>query len=110
MTAVSDGEGEQGTSEVKVPDGRGEKRGVGRKERDVGGERKPGDAVEAAEAKEDGGEISLKLAAAGVAMLDADVGADGRSGDEVDELDAEKSKDASVSLRLTAVGSAARRK
>ena len=36
-------------------------RGVGRKERDVGGQRKPGDAVEAAEAKEDVGEISLKL-------------------------------------------------
>ena len=62
VTAVSDGEGEQGTSEVKVPDGRGEKRGVGRKERDVGGEKgKPGDAVEAAEAKEEVGEIFLKL-------------------------------------------------
>ena len=61
VTAVSDGEGEQGKSEVKVSDGRGEKRGVGRKERDVGGERKPGDAVEAAEAKEEVGEISLKL-------------------------------------------------
>ena len=46
-------------------------------------------------------------------MLEADVGADGRSGDEVDELDAEESEGASVSLRLTAVaqglGSAARR-
>ena len=61
MTAVSDVEGGQGKSEVKVPDGRGEKRGVGRKERDVGVERKPGDAVEAAEAKEQVGEISLKL-------------------------------------------------
>ena len=61
VTAVSDGEGGQGKSEVKVPDGRGEKRGVGRKERDVGGERKPGDAVEAAEAKEEVGEIFLKL-------------------------------------------------
>ena len=61
MTAVSDGEGEQGKSEVKVPDGRGEKRGVGRKERDVGGERKPGDAVEAVEAKEEVGEIFWKL-------------------------------------------------
>ena len=57
----SDAEGGQGKSEVKVPDGRGEKRGVGRKERGVGGERKPGDAVEAAEAKEEVGEISLKL-------------------------------------------------
>ena len=53
--------------------------------------------MEAAEAKEDVGEVSLKLAAAGVAMLDADVGADGRSGDEVDELDTEE--DASGSLR-----------
>ena len=61
VTAVAEGEGGQGKSEVKVPDGRGEKRGVGRKERDVGGERKPGDAVEAAEAKEEVGEISLKL-------------------------------------------------
>ena len=61
VTAVSDGEGGQGKSEVKVPDGRGEKRGVGRKERDGGGERKPGDAVEAAEAKEEVGEIFLKL-------------------------------------------------
>ena len=61
MTAVSDGEGGQGKSEVKVPEGRGEKRDVGRKERDVGGERKPGDAVEAAEAKEEVGEIALRL-------------------------------------------------
>ena len=61
VTAVSDGEGEQGKSGVKVSNGRGEKRGVGRKERDVGGERKPGDAVEAAEAKEEVGEISLRL-------------------------------------------------
>ena len=37
-----------------------------------------------------------------MATLDADVGADGRSGDEVDELDAEESKGASVSVRLTA--------
>ena len=61
VTAVSDGEGGQGKSEVKVPNGRREKRGVERKERDVGRERKPGDAVEAAEAKEEVGEISLKL-------------------------------------------------
>ena len=59
MTAVSDGEGGQGKSEVKVPDGRGEKRGVGRKERDVGVERKPGDAVEAAEAKEEVGKVMM---------------------------------------------------
>lgn len=30
VTAVSEGEGEQGKSEVKVPDGRGETRGVGK--------------------------------------------------------------------------------
>ena len=61
VTAVSEGEGGLGKSEVKVPDGRGEKRDVGGKERDVGGEREPGNAVEAAEAKEDVGEIFLKL-------------------------------------------------
>ena len=39
----------------------GERRGVWEEKKDMLGERKPGDAVEAAEAKEEVGEISLKL-------------------------------------------------